>query len=111
MVREGVVILILAMPEAVSREAKDEFEEFFREHYRLVFSIFAKRGCSREDCEDLTSETFPARVQVVRRVPWRVQGVHLATHHRDQRLAQSDAGCRGRQARRRRGRDPRRRPG
>ena len=56
--RQGVVILILAMPEAVSREAKDKFEEFFREHYRLVFSIFAKRGCSREDCEDLSSETF-----------------------------------------------------
>ena len=58
LVRFGVVILILAMPEAVSREAQDEFEKFFREHYRLVFAIFAKRGCTQEDCEDLSSETF-----------------------------------------------------
>ncbi len=59
--------MILAMPEAAFREEKTipsqadkqgSFEELFRELYRPVFSIFAKKGCSSEDCQDLASETF-----------------------------------------------------
>ncbi len=50
--------MILAMPQGVPREAKESFEELFRRLYRPVFGIFAKKGYSREDCQDLTSQTF-----------------------------------------------------
>jgi RNA polymerase sigma-70 factor, ECF subfamily len=46
------------MLQAASRDDKGIFEELFRELYRPVLGIFAKLGCSREDCEDLTEETF-----------------------------------------------------
>ncbi len=51
-------MLILAMPQATSKEEKGTFEELFRELYRPVLGIFAKKGCGREECQDLTSETF-----------------------------------------------------
>lgn len=47
-----------AMPEEVSGSELDAFEELFRELYRPVFNIFAKKGCSHEDSQDLASETF-----------------------------------------------------
>ncbi len=46
------------MLEEVSREAKESFEELFRELYRPIVHTFAKKGCSREDSQDLASETF-----------------------------------------------------
>ena len=51
-------MLILAMPQKASSRGKDAFEDLFRELYRPVCGIFAKKGCSREDCQDLASETF-----------------------------------------------------
>ncbi len=52
------MILILAMFQEVSREDRLSFEELFRELYRPVFGIFIKKGCSREESQDLASETF-----------------------------------------------------
>ncbi len=52
------MMLILAMLQEVPRERKDSFEELFRELYGPVVNIFYKKGCSREDAQDLASETF-----------------------------------------------------
>ena len=46
------------MFQAASRENKQAFEELFNKLSRPVFNFFQKLGCSREDCKDLTSETF-----------------------------------------------------
>ncbi len=51
-------MLIFAMPQTMSKAMKDAFEELFRELYRPVLGIFAKKGYGREECEDLTAETF-----------------------------------------------------
>lgn len=42
----------------VPREAADSLEELFRELYRPLLGFFARRGCSGEECQDLTQETF-----------------------------------------------------
>ena len=41
------------------REATDaSYEELYRELYGPLLGFFARRGCSREECQDLTQETF-----------------------------------------------------
>ncbi len=34
------------------------FEQLFERYYRPVNYYFARRGCSQQDCQDLTQETF-----------------------------------------------------
>lgn len=43
-----------------SQAAKDleEFERLFESYYRPVSHYFARRGCSKEECKDLTQDTF-----------------------------------------------------
>jgi DNA-directed RNA polymerase specialized sigma24 family protein len=36
----------------------EHFEQIFTRYYRPVSYYFARRGCSRQDCLDLTQETF-----------------------------------------------------
>ncbi len=39
-------------------KAGDDFEQLFERYYRPVNYYFARRGCSQQDCLDLTQETF-----------------------------------------------------
>ncbi len=39
-------------------EKPEHFEQVFELYYRPVSYYFARRGCSEEDCRDLTQETF-----------------------------------------------------
>lgn len=35
-----------------------QFERLFEDYYRPVSQYFARRGCSKEECQDLAQETF-----------------------------------------------------
>ncbi len=39
-------------------ERPEDFTQVFGRYYRPVICYFARRGCSREECQDLTQETF-----------------------------------------------------
>ena len=39
-------------------ERPEDFTQIFARYYRPVSYYFARRGCSREECQDLTQETF-----------------------------------------------------
>ncbi len=41
-----------------SAKRQEDFERLFGRYYRPVHYYFAKRGCSTEECQDLTQETF-----------------------------------------------------
>lgn len=52
-------MLILAVLKMESpAEAEVSFEHLFRELYPAVLGFFARRGCSREECQDLAQDTF-----------------------------------------------------
>jgi RNA polymerase sigma-70 factor (ECF subfamily) len=43
---------------ALDVERQEEFTVLFEEHVEAISYFFARRGCPREECRDLTQETF-----------------------------------------------------
>ncbi|MCB1037083.1 MAG: RNA polymerase sigma factor [Acidobacteria bacterium] len=46
------------MSDSQSQTKEEQFERLFKVYYRPVSYYFARRGCSRDECHDLTQETF-----------------------------------------------------
>jgi RNA polymerase sigma-70 factor (ECF subfamily) len=46
------------MSDGKSVKKLNDFERLFENYYRPVSYYFARRGCSQEECQDLTQDTF-----------------------------------------------------
>lgn len=53
------MLILSALPgTGTANRTKVTVEKLFHEHYPAVFGFFSRRGCSREDSQDLAQETF-----------------------------------------------------
>jgi RNA polymerase sigma-70 factor (ECF subfamily) len=53
-----MLILAALQTGGASTGGTDAFEALFRELYEPVLGLFANRGCSQQECQDLAQETF-----------------------------------------------------
>lgn len=54
----GMLFLAFMTEGGASAEGQDAFERLVRDHYGGLLGFFSHRGCTPEECEDLTQDTF-----------------------------------------------------